>query len=571
MIKKLMFISLLLCCLKAYTQDIPQHISYYRIYDLLDEFANLGLIDLNSAVKPYSRKFIAEQLLIVAENDNKLTNRQQKEVQFFLEEFALENGRLPKGKIRLLRKEKTIATLWPPAFSYQDENFTARITPILGMHLISNQHGTVDKRWYGAEFQSTIGKNLAVYGSLRDISHSGNAPLSKASYLNNEPGYEYTMGTDFSDSRGGISYSNQFMTIGLKKDNIIWGDSYHCSNILSGRAPSFPMIYLQLKPAKWFELNYFHGWLVSNVWDSTNYYIDNLDAKHYRLQNKYIAANMFTFTPFNKLKLSVGNAIVYAEQNVLPSYFIPIAFYKSMDHVLNKGLGAENQNSQLFFNFSSRNIKHVHLYGSLYIDEFQLRRLRPDSRDKNPVSMKAGVHLSDFILKNFSFTGEYTQTNIINYKHSIPALTYASNSYFMGHYLVDNSRELYLGMKFKPIRGLDLELSYVNALKGNDYDYIRRGFFNGVRGTIIDIISYPSPGDVIWTNKTLSFKAVYELFRNGYAVVKADLSDIQGYDAASDVVFAENRMTAQEVLNRFTPAMLHGRNTTITMGFSFGF
>jgi hypothetical protein len=566
-----MLIVLLMNCIWSGAQDIPQHISYYRIYDLLDEFANLGMIDLNSAVKPYSRKFIAEQLLIVAEKEEKLSIRQKKEVRFFLEEFALENGRLPKGKLKLLRNEKTIATLWPPAFSYQDEIFTARITPILGMHLISNQHGTIDKRWYGAEFQSTIGKNLAVYGSLRDISHSGNAALSKASFLNNEPGYEYTMGTDFSDSRGGISYSNSFMTIGLKKDNIIWGDNYHCSNILSGRAPSFPMIHLHLKPAKWFELNYIHGWLVSNVWDSTNYYVDNLDAKHYRLQNKFMAANLFTFTPFNKLKLSVGNAIVYAEKNVLPSYFIPIAFYKSMDHVLNKGLGAENQNSQLFFNVSSRNIKHLHLYGSVYIDEFQLRRLKPDSPDKNPVSIKAGFHFSDFMLKNFSFTGEYTYTNIINYKHSIPALTFASNSYFMGHYLVDNARELYLGMKFKPIRGLDLEMSYVNALKGNDYDYIRRGFFNGVRGTIIDIISYPSPGDVIWTNKTFSFKAVYELFRNGYAIVKADLSDIQGYDATSDVVFAENRMTAQEVLNRFTPAMLHGKNTTITMGFSFGF
>jgi len=571
MIKKVTFIVLTMCFLWSNAQDIPQHISYYRIYNLLDEFANLGIIELNSAVKPYSRKFVAEQLLIAAEHKDKLTRRQQSEVVFYTEEFALEIGRLPKAKITLLRNANNNAKLWPPAFSHQDDTFNARITPILGMHLVMNQHGTLERRWYGAEFQSTIGKNLAIYGSLRDISHSRSAPHSKATYLNNEPGYEYTLGTDFSDSRGGISYSNDFLTIGLKKDNIVWGDNYHCSNIISGRAPSFPMIHLHLKPAKWFELNYFHGWLVSNVWDSTNYYIDNQNARHYRLHNKYMAANLFTFTPVNKLKLSIGNSIVYAEKNVLPSYFIPIAFYKSMDHVLNKGLGAENQNSQMFFNFSSRNIKHLHLYSTLFVDEFQLRRLRPDSRDRNPFSLKAGVHISDFLLKNFSFTGEYTYTNIINYKHSIPALSFASNSYYMGHYLVDNARELFLRMKFKPFRGLDLEMSYVNALKGNDYEYIRRGFFNGVRGTIIDIISYPSPGDVIWTNKTVSFRAVYELFNNAYAVVKADFSDIQGYDVVSDVVFAENRMSATEVLNRFTPAMMHGRNTTITMGFSLGF
>lgn len=558
-------------------QDIPQHISYYRIYELLDELANEGLIDLNSAIKPYSRQFIADHLKQVSETienqnlNSGLSRRQKAEIKFFLQEFAPELGTLPTSKVKFMHNKFGQAALWPPAYHYSDSIFSARITPILGMHLISNQNGTVDKRWYGAEFQGIISKNIAVYGSLRDISNTGDGPLSGPTYLNDEPGYEYTAGADFSDSRGGISYANKYFSIGLKKDNIMWGDNNHGSNILSGRAPSFPMIYLQLKPASWFELNYFHGWLVSNVLDTTNFYTDNVDQIHYRPQNKYMAANMFTFTPIKKLKLSIGNSIVYAERNVVPSFLIPIAFYKSMDHVMTKGLGAENQNSQLFMNISSRNFKHLHLYSSLYIDEFQLRRLQPDSPDRNPMSLKLGAQISNFPVKNLSMVAEYTGTNIINYKHSIPALSYASNSYNLGHYLGDNSRELYAAMQYKPLRGLDFQLSYCNALHGNDYEYIRHGYYNDTKASIINIISNPSPGDIIWTSEVIGFKTTYEIFQNAYALVKVDYANMQGFDATTETAFGENRMTAQQALDKFTPKMLQGKNMTVTVGFSFGF
>jgi hypothetical protein len=573
-----LLILLLITVSTVKAQDIPQHISYYRIYDFIDELANDGFIDINSAVKPYSRLFIAQKLLEVSEMDNNssekkiLTKRQRAEVNFFLNEFALELNKLPVSRLILNKyNHHSQIALLPPAYHYNDSVFKARITPILGMHLTYNNQGVIDKRWYGADFQGTIGKNISVYGSLRDISHTGDGLLSGSTYLNDEPGYQYTVGSDYSDSRGGIKYANQYFSIGLMKDNVIWGDNYHGSNILSGRTPSFPMIYLQLKPAKWFELNYFHGWLVSNVFDSTYYYVENESKIYYRPANKFIAANLITFTPFSKLKISVGNSIIYAEKNVHAAYFIPIAFYKSIDHTLTKGLGTENQNSQVFMNISSRNIRHTHLYASVYFDEVQFGRFLPDSPDRNPVSYKVGANISNFPVKNLAAIVEYTRTNILNYKHSIPMLTYTSNSYNLGHYLGDNSEELYVALRYKPLRGLDMQLSYMQAYHGNEYDYLRRGTYNGLTGDVIDIISNPSLGDIIWSNQTIAFKATYEIFQNAYAIVNIENSDIRGYDAASPVVFGENRMTAQEVLNKFTPAYLQGQNTTITVGFSFGF
>jgi len=553
--------------ISTYAQDIPEHISYTRIYDYLDELANDGVIDLNSVAKPYSRLFITERLLQAQTQVAQLNNRQQDELKFFLNEFALEQDKLPETKVNLAKNEQLTAALLQPAFTYRDSLFRARITPIIGMNVTTNKNGNIIKRWYGADLQAMIGKHLSVYGSLRDISVAGPL-LARPSYLNDYPGYEYkerTGGGDFSDSRGGIKYSWNWGSVGLVKDNVVWGDNYHGSNILSGRAPSFPMLTLHLKPAKWFEMQYIHGWLVSNVPDSTRYYVDNLGARHYRMTNKFISANMFTFTPVRNLNLSIGNSIIYAEENDQPAYYLPIAFYKSIDHTLTKGLVLENQNSQVFMNFSSRNIKHLHLYTSIYIDELMWSRFLPSSAERNPISVKLGAALSNFPIDNLSLVGEYTMTNIINYKHSIPALTWASNDYNLGSYLGDNSRELYLALCYKPVRGLDFSLSYVNAEHGNEYNYVRDNH------AIERIISQPFLKDITWSNQTIGFNAQYEIVNNAYAILNVSYSDIRGYTLTSTPIAGEVRETAQEYLNMFTPAYLQGKNTTITVGFSFGF
>jgi len=548
-------------------QDIPEHISYTRIYDYLDELATDNIIELNSVAKPYARTFIAEKLLQAQSKKDKLNKRQCDELRFFLNEYALEQDKLPSTNLTISQNENLTFAGIQPGLSYRDSLFRVKITPLLGMHITRNSNGSITKRWYGAEFQAMFGEHLSVYGSLRDISVDGQL-LARPGYLNDFPGYEYkesASGGDFSDSRGGIKYAWKWGSIGLVKDNVMWGDNYHGSNILSGRAPSFPMLTLHLKPTKWFEMQYFHGWLVSDIIDSTRYYMDNLGAKHYRMKNKFIAANMFTFTPVEKLNLSIGNSIIYAEDNVQPGYFIPIAFYKSIDHTLTKGLNLENQNSQVFLNFSSRNIKHLHLFTSVYADEISWGRFAPKSEQRNPISYKIGADVSNFPIENLSVIAEFTNTNIINYKHSIPALTWASNGYNLGNYLGDNSREIYLAMRYKPIRGLDLNLSYINAKHGNEYNYVRDGH------AVDKIISQPSLGDITWSNKTVTFNAQYEVFSHAYAIVNVAYSNIQGYNMTSTPIVGEVRKTAQGYLDLFTPDFLQGKNTTVTIGFSLGF
>jgi hypothetical protein len=176
-----------------------------------------------------------------------------------------------------------------------------------------------------------------------------------------------------------------------------------------------------------------------------------------------------------------------------------------------------------------------------------------------------GAELTNFPIENLSLIVEFTQTNIITYKHFIPALTYASNGYDLGSNLGDNSREIYLAACYKPIRGLDLSLSYTNAAHGNEYNYIN------VNSIINPILSQPVLGSVTWSNNTVGLNARYEIVNNTYAVLNVSYSDIRGYNLTTTPIAGEVRETAQGYLDLFTPSYLQGKNTTVTAGFSFGF
>lgn len=330
------------------------------------------------------------------------------------------------------------------------------------------------------------------------------------------------------------------------------------------------MITLNLTPCKWFEFNYIHGFLISNVIDSTKWYYEEYynaegGKKHYRPMNKYLAANMFTFKPVKGLYIAFGNSIIYSG-DFQPIFLIPFAFFKSLDHLMTKaagGSGVENQNSQVFFNVSTRNIPHTHIYASVYIDEFSISRWKKDNPQQNPVSYKIGATVSNWPLKNVQVGFEYTRSNIICYKHSIQSLTWASNSYNLGHYLGDNSQQFYAFINYKPIRSLNLNLSYTKDQKGNDYNYERRN--------ISQIISQPVLKDIVWENDIVSFKALYEVWPNAYAVLNVDWNYARGHNPTSAVIEGENRMDATGYLNKYTPDFYKGSNISLMVGFSIGF
>ena len=442
-----------------HSQIVYQDISNKPIYELLDELANERVISVNSAVKPYSRYFIANKLTEAQQHNSLLNERQKKEIDFYLRDY---NKELLIGKYKNKRFD---------LFYYSDSLFTFSLNGIFGGQGWSNENGTNYHRWYGAEAFSYAGKHLGIYASLRDNQEKDF--LSDTNVLTKRKGamHKTIKPFDYSEMRGGVTVSWKWGTIGIVKDHLEWGTNYNYPNIISSKAPSFAHLKLHLYPSKWFEFNYIHGWLVSEVIDSTKSYSYN-GVRRDVFHSKYIASNIFTFKPWSKLNLSFGNSIVYSDVGIHPAYLIPVFFYKSVDHTYNSTSDYSGQNSQLFFDISARLIKKTHFYYAMFLDDLSFTRMFDPDQQSNHWSMKWGVRISN-LLPNIFVTAEYTRSNPLAYQNDLLSTLYNSNFYWMGHYLKDNADELYLALDIRPISRLTCRAWYSICRKGPEYPYIR--------------------------------------------------------------------------------------------------
>lgn len=606
-VKRIIFIFITLgFALLAMAQNIPVPMTQVRLYDFIDELLTEGIICHQTAVRPYTRNQVANMLLAAQKADSLLNNRQQKDLTFYLNEFALECDTMVNNYVQYTDHNTYNLSLADPQFSYRkaDSMFKMRLRPILGANVSASKKGVLLQRWWGAELQMDIANHVSIWGSLRDNSWSGNW-LSKKYYLDDNArmygarihygasqaqpaliplaGVQYkeaNYGGDFSDSKGGISLYSWWGRIAIQRENIRWGDAYHASNIISGRAPAAPMISLQLTPCKWFQFDYFHAWLVSNLIDSTYYYLENttkgdIQAINYRPMNKFMAANMFTFTPIKQLSFSVGNSIIYSERTIQAAYFIPIAFYKSLDHLLTKGVATQNQNSQAFASLSIRPVEHLHLYGSFYLDEFALKRLKPSNKEHNPISYLVGFHWGGWPIKGLSLKGEFMRSYIACYTHSIDALTWQTNSFDMGHYMGDNAQSIYAELAYRPMRGMLIKISYTNDTKYNSYAYLR-DYRNGSEvirdGGISQTIAQKPFDKAIFRNDVVRLDGIYEVHPNMYLTLALEYNNARGFDnLKTDPIKSEDIGDAQYYLNKYMPLYYQGRNFTASAAFSFGF
>ena len=514
-------------------QYIPIHPTN-QVYDFITELANEGIVDIGTQTRAGNRRSISNVLSSV--DPGLLNVRQQKELAFYLKDFNKEQNTSGDFDRRL------------DLLSYIDSTFSFTVNPILGGDYWINQNGNAYHWWNGAEAWATVGK-WGFWGSLRDNHES--EYLTQPDFMNqNYGGANFkvmsTGQVDYWESRGGVTYDFGIGSVGLIKDHFSWGSNYHGANILSGRTPSFVRLNFEIKPVEWFEFRYIHGWLNSQVVDSTrSFNVSNAYGTDYRemYHGKYIAANFFTFKPFKSLHLSFGNSIIYDYDDAHVAYFIPIMFYKALDHQLSSGIN--NMNSQMFFDVSARPFKYFHLYSTLFIDELAVKRIN-DPDFHNFYSFKIGGRVSN-LLPNAYGGIEYTHSNALTFRHDVPTTTFESNNFNLGHYLEDNSREIFVQIGYKPIRNMDVNLSWCRAEKGPD---------NTLLGTMPRTeIEFLSP--VVWESDELALNISWQVINDMYLRFGYSFRNVGTGHALS-------------VLNMWTPEFYQGKTGTVSFGVNVG-
>ncbi|MFO8001354.1 MAG: hypothetical protein R6U46_08920 [Marinilabilia sp.] len=529
--------------IRGKAQHVPVHVDNPGIYEFMDELAGTGIIELRSVIKPYSRKEIAGFLQEASDHEG-LTARQREEVAFYLRDFGKE----------LTREDPTDKRF--DLFYYSDSLFRLTVNPVFGLEWTRAGDHNVYRRRNGGEFHGTIGDHFGFYGSLRDNYESelmGGRP-----YLVNRRGAVYKGDEeeqDYSEARGGLSWSWKWGTIGLHKDHYVWGHGYNGANLLSGNTPSHAFFSLNVKPVDWFELNYMHGWLVSEVVDSVRSF-QYYDGTREVFADKFLAASLFTFKPLPRLHVSLGNSIVYADTKINPAYLNPFLFYKSVDHTYNAASNHTGQNAQMFLDVSSRQIDHLHLFSSLFVDEISINRMFDKAQHSNYVSAKAGVRVTG-IPPDFVFTAEYTRTNPMVYQHIIPTTTLESNGYNMGHYLTDNSDEWFVSTRYMPVRGVKIELEYTRSRKGKDYQTIlKEGDLAGHPEFNPEEPRWGLPfmNEVRWRMQKIDLKSSWQIINDGYVYLSL------GY-----------RENSGPGLDEYLPSLYREDGFEGIFGFNFGF
>ena len=185
----------------AITQVVYEDINNLGIYEFLDELASLKIIEINSVVKPYSRKFIAEKLLEANKRTSRqagkkfaLNKRQRKELNFYIQDYQIDLrcGIREKQKAKseidnqqpttdcpieydhklgsLFKKKPAFAVpLNPLAFQYKGRLFTFSARPTLGITYMVNENGSAMHKYWGGSMFGYIGRNFGFYASLTDL------------------------------------------------------------------------------------------------------------------------------------------------------------------------------------------------------------------------------------------------------------------------------------------------------------------------------------------------------------------------------------------------------------------
>jgi hypothetical protein len=504
----------------TYSQTIWEN-KNVEAHAYLARMAQKGFIQFNDIIQPIERTRIATALFQLSQQRTSLTSIELKELDFYLQEYNqdLIADSLIKNEIGFFVKD---AHQRPRMFFIHTKDFSLNLDPNVSTNFIVGGGQNITQVSNGLNLWGKVGKKWGYQIMYRDVTELGTVrdfyTVNKLDFRRQEPktgiilvGLNDDRKINHSDIRATISYSFKNGSISFGKDQIVWGYGENGRIVLSDRAPSFPLIRFDYNPIKWLRFNYFHGWLNSEIVDSTKTYptYNGGVSGDIRIINrqKFIASHTLQFNIKKGLDLAIGESIIYSDQ-LDPGFLIPINLFKIYDNNKSNYLINAGSNGQYFLQLSSRNqIKNTHLYGSLFIDEIRLASVFNKAKSRNQLGYTLGVSVTDYFTPYLTLGAEYTRVNPFVYNNLIPAQTYTQFNYPLGDWMGSNFHRKMIFARY----------NYLPKLKF----YTRFQFMNkGGEGSVYDQYNAePQPkflSDYRQTRNDFFFQTSYEWFNNCY-------------------------------------------------------
>jgi Capsule assembly protein Wzi len=444
-----------------------------NIYDFLEKISLKGAIDYNGEIKPLSRIYVAKMLDSANGNIQLLTETEKNDLEFYKRDYFYELAKIHHDTIapELFYLNSGIEGRFH-VFSYMDSAFTITADPVLSFettqwsnkeHLISHYNGAVTR--------GSINDNIGFELYFNDLFDIGDYDPTR--YFSEKTGYAFRTfqngSQNYDDVCAALTFSWKWGDFSIAKDYLEWGSGRSGQLILSDKAPSFPMIRLNVYPVDWLKFTYIQGYLNSGVIDSSTIrYNSGIERpQHFSFVEKYIVAHILSVKPWKNLSLSLGESIIYSDR-FEPIYLIPILFFRLADHYLTSAKDdANGGNAQLFVDCSFKiPLIKSKFYSTLFIDELSLTSTLNNKQAPSAVGYTIGYQIADPFIEDIELNLEYTRISPFVYFHADDAEGYSNYNYQLGHWIGSNGDQVHMSLTKHFLRGLNLTASY---------DYIRKG------------------------------------------------------------------------------------------------
>ncbi|HVO74875.1 MAG TPA: capsule assembly Wzi family protein [Ignavibacteriaceae bacterium] len=529
----------LLLCSSVYAQAVFEP-DISTIYDFLHRLSVKGVIEFNDEVLPLPRIFLARKLEELNLHLDELTELEKEELSFYQKEFYPEIDLMREDSSQISNDKLQLFNFSPHAgfraFLYHDKDFTLNIDPVIGFSFTREFGATQRHRWNGAEAYGYYKKTLGFSLYIKDNQEEGPF-LDRTKMFTPETGINLSKETEntieYAEVHGTVSFAWDWGALSFGKDFFRIGSGRAGQIVLSSKAPSFPFIRLDFHPVPWFSFFYIHGWLYSNLLDSSSIRYTPVPGRFNLSQiEKYIAAHMISFYPSENLSLSLGESMIYSDK-IEYMYLIPVMFFRLVDHYLAKKDINSGDNAQIFMNAAYKNYDFkTKLYGTLFIDELSVTDILKGG-NLSAIGFTAGINIVDPGIGNSELVFEYTRLNPFVYMNSNTAQLFTSHGYPLGHWIGSNADQFYLSFSKKILRGLSLKVTGEFIRKGQTEQPVQQ-------------YQLPYPAFLFGTRrnqKSGSAELSYEIFHQLFAKISYSYSYITDQEPfrTPDYLIGSNR------------------------------
>lgn len=493
------------CQTYTYGQAGPWENHRTEVYNYLYRMAQKGLINFDDNVRPISRRYIQTCLDSLSARSLILSTTENKELQFYLQEYTDSYINSADAPVHLLKKDS--ARRWR-LLDINTNNFMLRIDPVMTAAMIEGTNRSVKQYSAGITAYGYAGKHWSYYFSFNDVNEKGTG-IDTLRAFTPQSGIVTRIATNkqshnYAELRGGISYGFKNGSLSLAYDQTTWGYGENGRMILSDKAPSYPFFRLDYKPLKWLSFYFMHGWLNSNVVDESRSYptgVPIYDSSQVFYLPKYFSIHSLSVQPVKGLDITFGEAMEYND-GAYVGYLIPVMFFKAYDNLINNNNINASSNGQMFLQVSSRNhIPRTHLYGSVFIDEISISNIFDEKKSRNQLGINIGASTTDLLIPYLTVGLEYTRINPFVYRNMIPAQDYTHSNYLLGDWMGNNADRFIFSVKYTPLPKLKLAGRYQSIRKGGMGTYEQQYF------------QQPQPSflfDRLFDQTEMEFRASYE-------------------------------------------------------------